>query len=254
MKLNLKEWMAKVSAWIAGADGRYVNTTGDTMTGNLTVSASNDADRYVRAINSKASVLLDSASSGNHGVWSGTHSKWLVYGDTSGNVSVNGTPISTSAKNTCNAFINALETASATPVDADYYVSQYVGGGTTNTLYYRRPMSALWAYIKSKAEAVTKNTYSQNSVSLVARRVGKVVSIQFNSTAKSYAVGWTDVCTLATTYRPSTEVNFMAYQNSAGSQATTPVLVRITTGGVVRFYFYTAVSATPYGSATYIVD
>ena len=41
MKLNLKEWMAKVSAWIAGADGRYVNTTGDTMTGRLNYKISN---------------------------------------------------------------------------------------------------------------------------------------------------------------------------------------------------------------------
>ena len=52
------------------------------------------------------------------------------------------------------ALINTLSTGSSTPQDADYYVSQYVGGGSTTTTYHRRPMSALWAYIKGKADVV----------------------------------------------------------------------------------------------------
>ena len=52
------------------------------------------------------------------------------------------------------ALINTLSTGSSTPQDADYYVSQYVGGGTSTTTFHRRPMSTLWAYIKSKAESV----------------------------------------------------------------------------------------------------
>ena len=53
-----------------------------------------------------------------------------------------------------NTMINALTTDASTPTDADYYVSQYVGGGTSATTFHRRPMSTLWAYIKSKAESV----------------------------------------------------------------------------------------------------
>ena len=56
----------------------------------------------------------------------------------------------TTGADAANALINALSTGSATPVDADYYVSQYSGGGTTTTTYHRRPMSALWSYIKGK--------------------------------------------------------------------------------------------------------
>ena len=52
------------------------------------------------------------------------------------------------------ALINTLSTGNSTPQDADYYVSQYVGGGDTTTTYHRRPMSALWAYIKGKADVV----------------------------------------------------------------------------------------------------
>ena len=51
-----------------------------------------------------------------------------------------------------NALINQLTIGSSTPVDADYYVSQYVGGGTTTTTYHRRPMSALHSYILGKAD------------------------------------------------------------------------------------------------------
>lgn len=62
----------------------------------------------------------------------------------------NGGTGQTSAKNAANAFLNALNTGGSTPVDADYYISQYVGGGTTTTTYHRRPMSALWNYISGK--------------------------------------------------------------------------------------------------------
>lgn len=48
------------------------------------------------------------------------------------------------------AMINGLSVGSATPQDADYYVCQYAGGGNTTSTYHRRPMTALWDYIKSK--------------------------------------------------------------------------------------------------------
>lgn len=59
----------------------------------------------------------------------------------------------TTGKNAANYFLNALDTGSSTPVDADYYISQYVNGGTTTTTYHRRPMSALWAYIYGKGDS-----------------------------------------------------------------------------------------------------
>lgn len=53
-----------------------------------------------------------------------------------------------------NKAINKLDVGASIPTDADYYLSQYVGGGTTTTTYHRRPMSALWNYIKGKADKV----------------------------------------------------------------------------------------------------
>lgn len=51
-------------------------------------------------------------------------------------------------------MINTLSTGTATPIDDDYYISQYSGGGTTTTTYHRRPMKALFEYIKGKLSTV----------------------------------------------------------------------------------------------------
>ena len=78
----------------------------------------------------------------------------------------NGGTGQTSAINAANAFINSLTTGSSDPQDADYYISQYVGGGASTTTYHRRPHSALWNYIKSKINSVlglNESTYSGTS-------------------------------------------------------------------------------------------
>ena len=62
----------------------------------------------------------------------------------------------TTAKDAANDFMNALDTGSSTPADADYYISQYVNGGNTTKTYHRRPMSALWAYIQGKIQPYGK--------------------------------------------------------------------------------------------------
>ena len=61
-------------------------------------------------------------------------------------------------------MINALPVGTDDPVDNDYYVSQYADGGTCNTRYYRRPVSKLWNYIKSKLSTVaTSGSYTDLS-------------------------------------------------------------------------------------------
>ena len=51
-----------------------------------------------------------------------------------------------------NAAINLLSTGNSVPVDNDYYISQYVNGGTSTTTYHRRPVSALYSYIYGKLQ------------------------------------------------------------------------------------------------------
>lgn len=52
-----------------------------------------------------------------------------------------------------NGMINKLSEGTSDPQDNDYYISQYSGGGTTTTTYHRRPVKALWNYIKGKTDA-----------------------------------------------------------------------------------------------------
>lgn len=53
-----------------------------------------------------------------------------------------------------NALINELSVNTTTPTDADFYVAQYPNGGDTTKTYHRKPLSALWNYIKTKADGL----------------------------------------------------------------------------------------------------
>ena len=75
----------------------------------------------------------------------------------------NGKPAAVTLVDTANNLINSLTTGTTTPVDADYYIAQYAGGGTTTTTYHRRPHSALYAYIKGKAEGTWAISISGNA-------------------------------------------------------------------------------------------
>ena len=57
-------------------------------------------------------------------------------------------------KNNANLFLNALDTGDSIPDDNDYYISQFVNGGTTTTTYHRRPIIRLYSYIKNKTDTL----------------------------------------------------------------------------------------------------
>lgn len=128
-------------ASIDGVSGAYLPRSGGTITGNLTVNGT------LTATASKANALSHTLSI-NGQSWSGSanltiNTLGVAYGGTG----------KTTGKDAANYFLNSLDTGSSTPVDGDYYISQYVSGGTTTTTYHRRPMSALWLYVKSKLSA-----------------------------------------------------------------------------------------------------
>jgi len=50
--------------------------------------------------------------------------------------------------------LNALDTGDSIPDDNDYYISQFVNGGTTTTTYHRRPIIRLYSYIKNKTDTL----------------------------------------------------------------------------------------------------
>lgn len=84
----------------------------------------------------------------------------------------------TSLLNSANALINALANGTSTPVDADYFIT----GGAT---YHRRPMSALYNYMKGKMDSVyqAKGTIPMaSSTALGGVKVGSGLTIASDGT------------------------------------------------------------------------
>lgn len=103
--------------------------------------------------------VLDGITSDKVTSWDGKEDAFEVLPTTKGGTGTN----AASQSALTSSLINSLSTESSTPVDADYYVAQYSGGGTTTTSYHRRPVSALWEYIKNKISSVlglTDSAYS----------------------------------------------------------------------------------------------
>ena len=100
--------------------------------------------------------VLDGITSAKVTSWDGKEDAFSVLPTTKGGTGTN----AASKSELTSSLINSLSTGSSKPVDADYYVSQYAGGGTTNTSYQRRPVSALWEYIKDKISSVLRLTAS----------------------------------------------------------------------------------------------
>lgn len=88
----------------------------------------------------------------------------------------------TSLKDSANALLNGLDTGASVPSDEDYYVSQYVNGGTTTTTYHRRPVKALWEYIKTKISTslgLTASQYNGNADSATNDSLGNPISTTY---------------------------------------------------------------------------
>lgn len=57
--------------------------------------------------------------------------------------------------------LNLLDTATATPVGSNYYISQDINGTAE---FVRRPVSSLWTYMRSQADGVYAKTYHKHDV------------------------------------------------------------------------------------------
>lgn len=103
--------------------------------------------------------VLDGITSDKVNSWDGKEDAFDILPTTKGGTGTN----AASKSALTSTLINSLGTEQSTPKDNDYYVSQHANGGTSNTTYVRRPVSALWNYIKGKISSVlglTESNYS----------------------------------------------------------------------------------------------
>lgn len=103
--------------------------------------------------------VLDGITSDKVNSWDGKEDAFNVLPTTKGGTGTN----AASKSALTSTLINSLSSVTSTPKDADYYVAQYAGGGTTTISYHRRPVSALWDYIKGKISSVLGLTSSNYS-------------------------------------------------------------------------------------------
>lgn len=152
----------------------------------------------------------------------------------------NGGTGKTTLGDSANALINGLSTGSDAPKDNDYYISQYAGGGTTTTTFHRRPVSALWEYIKGKISSVlglTASSYSGNSATATklntnagsatqptyfAGGIPKACTYSLNKTVPANAV-FTDTDTKVTNTLATTTKAYVTGTTSASTNTGTQV-------------------------------
>lgn len=137
-------------------------------------------------------------------------------------------------------MINTLSIGTATPEDADYYVCQYAGGGSTTTTYHRRPMSALWDYIKTKGNSTwqpkgsyASSTHTHNyagsgsaggsansAVKLDTATAGSTTQPVYFTGGKPTAIGYTIAKSVPADAKFTDTNTWRPIQNSLGSTAT----------------------------------
>ena len=241
---------------LATVTGRGATTsTQVTMTGGLIVTGANLKLDKISAPTSSGGTTYGNGSNGQVLKSNGTTVYWASDSNSNQTVKGNGTafgasdavdilgtsPISVTANTTnktitiavadattsakgvialtdanLNTMINQLSTGSSTPTDNDYYVSQYVGGGTTTTTYHRRPMSALWTYVKGKADSVYATIGHSHTLSIAADSGTSALSLALGSKYKLTAGGSTFIFTM-----PSTPNALAAVATIGGSNTAT---------------------------------
>lgn len=105
----------------------FLLTSGGTLTGNVLATASDTTERHFQVNNSLHNGHLCASTAGNFGLYSNSHSKWLVKCDTSGNVTLNGTA---NSANSASSATNATTATNSNSLNS-------TGFGNGNLTYYQ---------------------------------------------------------------------------------------------------------------------
>lgn len=178
--------------------------------------------------------VLDGITSDKVNSWDGKEDAFDILPTTKGGTGTN----AASQSALTSSLINSLSEETSTPKDADYYVSQYQNGGTSNTSFVRRPVSALWNYIKGKISSVLGLTASAYS--------GKAATAGTADKAVADKSG-NDI---ETTYATKSETE-AAISNSV-DQTYSPTSTKAQSGVAVNEAFKTRETSTSDDSYTYL--
>ncbi len=193
----------------------------------FTPSAHTHDDRYYTE--SEINTKLDSKSNTGH-----THDD-RYYTESEMNTKLAGKS-DTSHSHNLNTMINTLDEGTSTPTDDDYYIAQYAGGGTSTTTYTRRLHSALWSYIKGKADSVyqAKGSYAASSHTHTIAQISNLQTILDSKAAASHTHTIAQVSGLQSALdgkAASVHTHSYAGSASAGGSANSAVKLDTTSAG-----------------------
>lgn len=121
----------------------------------------------------------------------------------------------------CNTLLQYLSTGTDTPIDTDTFISQYARGSASDVTspdknnYYRRPVSALWEYIKSKISSVLSLTATSYG--------GKAATAGTADTAKALSAAYLVSGAQTTTSTADGGSNVYTFTDSKGNKTTLTV-------------------------------
>lgn len=168
----------------------YIPLSGTSgVTGDITSSAKITATEFVgpaTQLKTGRTLKVNLSSTSASTAFNGTANITDI--GVSGTLAVaNGGTGQTTAINAANAFLNALTTGDSVPSDNDYFISQYVNGGTTHTTFHRRPVKHLYSYIKGKTDGLYVKLLGSSDITGDLKTTGNIEGAII--TAKTKFVG-----------------------------------------------------------------
>lgn len=131
---------------------------------------------------------------------------------------------------TANNLINQLPTETSNLQDADYFISQTAGGGSSTTTYKRKATSKIWDYIKGKLTGAISGVLTSN---LTASRM--VVTDTNGKLTVASSIGVTGVKGNSETNYRTGDVNITKSNIGLGSVVNTGDSATPVSGGTTKF-------------------
>lgn len=119
-----------------------------------------------------------------------------------------------------NALINKLQTATNPVTDALYFVTSNIDP-TASTNYYRRPASALWSYIKGKADSLYLTSHQPIHALTIQRNGTDVGTYTPNSAAKTINIDDVASAATLTAHTGNTTVHITASERTKWNKVVT---------------------------------
>lgn len=209
------EYLTKVEFTIVAQDNAYCGITNIDYYSRRTEDSGRDCAVVTKY---NANTLYYNLTAPKYIVTNGTSSQFLKADGSLDSTSYLKTDGSNGTSDGVSTLLNKLTTGGSTPVDADYYICQWAGGGTTTTSYHRRPMSAMYAYIKSKA---TSDFLPLAGGTLGSSSASSTVLYLQSSTAKLRLLAWNDGYTYIqsgnSAFNGNAPLKLSGYNNNTGS-------------------------------------